>query len=109
MNKYIGSLLGIIATTSLAAQQGAKPVKSPDQDLPPHITRLTYSGERADGSHDGKKILFLEKTFGEVFEIDLQTKIVRSVTQRYFHEGHAPALYLANWRHSSLRRARVQR
>ena len=31
------------------------PAKSPDQELPPHITRLTFFGERADFSHDGKR------------------------------------------------------
>ena len=33
--------------------------KNPADELPPHITRLTWFGERADWSHDGKKILFL--------------------------------------------------
>src|SRR4051812_7925860 len=36
------------------AQKGG----SPDDDLPPHITRLTDFGERADFSHDGRKLLF---------------------------------------------------
>src|SRR5262245_41740928 len=37
--------------------------KSPDQDLPPHISRLTWFGERADFSHDGRRLLFLSKTY----------------------------------------------
>ncbi len=96
MKKCLGSFLVLITTTSLAARQGPQPGKTPDQDLPPHITRLSYFGERADWSHDGKKILFLEKTFGDVFEIDLQAKIIRPVTHHYFHEGYTRALYLAN-------------
>jgi hypothetical protein len=39
--------------------------ESPADHLPPHIVRLTAFGERADWSHDGKKILFLTKTFGD--------------------------------------------
>ena len=44
---------------------------SPADDLPPHITRLTWFGERADWSHDGNRILFLSKTFGDAMEVDL--------------------------------------
>ena len=33
--------------------------ESPAEHLPPHITQVTWFGERADWSHDGKKILFL--------------------------------------------------
>ncbi|MBX6315330.1 MAG: hypothetical protein IRY99_20820 [Isosphaeraceae bacterium] len=70
--------------------------KSPDQDLPPHITRLTLFGERADWSHDGRKILFVEKTFGDVYEVDLATKTPRLLTGHYPHLGYTRALYLAN-------------
>jgi hypothetical protein len=69
---------------------------SPDDNLPPYITRLTLFGERADFAHDGKKILFLEKTFGDVFEIDLATRMPRLLTGHYKHFGYTRALYLAN-------------
>jgi hypothetical protein len=65
----IAALLSLI-TSPLAAQQIGK---SPDQELPPHITRLTFFGERADWSHDGKRLIFLSKTYGDIFEIDLAT------------------------------------
>src|SRR5262245_4824926 len=70
--------------------------KSPDQQLPPHITRLTLFGERADWSLDGKRILFLSKTYGDAFEIDLETKALRLLTGHYPHLGYTRALYLAN-------------
>ncbi len=70
--------------------------KSPEQELPAHISRLTLFGERADFSHDGKKILFLEKTFGDVYEVDLMTKMPRLLTGHYPHHGYTRALYLAN-------------
>ena len=70
--------------------------KSPEQELPAHITRLTLFGERADFSHDGKKVLFLEKTFGDVYEVDLKTKMPRLLTGHYPHHGYTRALYLAN-------------
>jgi hypothetical protein len=70
--------------------------KSPEQELPAHISRLTLFGERPDFSHDGKKILFLEKTFGDVYEVDLKSKMPRLLTGHYPHHGYTRALYLAN-------------
>ncbi len=69
---------------------------SPDQNLPTHIRRLTTFGERADFSHDGKKVLFLSKTFGDVLEADVTTGQVRLLTAHYPHAGYTRALYLAN-------------
>lgn len=70
--------------------------KSPLDELPPYIKQVTQFGERADWSHDGKRILFLEKTFGDVFEVELATGIIRPMTHHYFHEGYTRALYLSN-------------
>jgi hypothetical protein len=63
-------VIGLVA--SIPAQgSGAEPppkaATSPDQDLPPHITRLTRFGVRADFSHDGQRVLFVKKTFGDVY------------------------------------------
>jgi Tol biopolymer transport system component len=84
------------ALATLAASAAEETPKSPDQDLPPHITRLTLFGERADWSHDGRKILFVEKTFGDAFEVDLATGRPRLLTGHYPHLGYTRALYLAN-------------
>src|SRR5438045_4577364 len=69
---------------------------SPVEHLPPYITQLTAFGERADWSHDGRKILFLSKTFGDAMEIDLETKSIHNLTAHYPHHGYTRALYLAN-------------
>src|SRR5436190_6058763 len=82
-----------LVASPIAAQQSEK---SPDQELPPHVTRLTLFGERADWSHDGRRLLFLSKTFGDVFEIDLKGKALRLLTGHYPHHGYTRALYLAN-------------
>lgn len=84
------------AWCALAGAQTATRPASPLDDLPPHITRLTWFGERADFSHDGKRVLFLSKTFGDVFEIELATRTIRPITLHYFHEGYTRALYLPN-------------
>jgi Tol biopolymer transport system component len=70
--------------------------QTPADALPPHIQQLTWFGERADWSHDGKRILFLSKTFGDAMEIDLATKTIRNLTAHYPHHGYTRALYLAN-------------
>ncbi|HEX2972104.1 MAG TPA: hypothetical protein VHP11_07210 [Tepidisphaeraceae bacterium] len=90
-------LAAVLLLSSLVlAQDPAKSNKSPAEGLPPWIQRLTHFGERADFSHDGKRVLFLEKTFGDVFEIDLATRIIRPITHHYPHAGYVRALYLAN-------------
>lgn len=82
------------AATLLAAP--APSDKNPADELPPHITRLTHFGERADFSHDGKRVLFLSKTFGDAMEVDLETKAIRNLTAHYPHHGYTRALYLSN-------------
>ena len=87
--------LGLILAAAAAAAD-EPPAASPDRDLPPHITRLTLFGERADFSHDGRHVLFLEKTFGDVYEVDLETRRPRLLTGHYPHHGYTRALYLAD-------------
>src|SRR5688572_17279415 len=84
----------MLAGGVLAAEPKAG--ESPADHLPPHITRVTFFGERADWSHDGKRILFLSKTFGDAMELDLATRRIRNLTAHYPHHGYTRALYLAN-------------
>ena len=96
MNKTTCLLLLLAVANVSHGAEHPKPGESPADHLPPHITRLTHFGERADWSHDGQRILFVEKTFGDVYEIDLRTKIIRLLTAHYSHLGYTRALYLAN-------------
>ncbi len=86
----------LLMTVGSFAQAESKEGKSPLDELPPWIKRITHFGQRADWSHDGKRILFLEKTFGDVYEVEIATGIIRPMTHRYHHEGYVRALYLAN-------------
>jgi hypothetical protein len=67
-----------------------------DQPLPSFITPVTTFGQRPDWSHDGKKILFLEKTSGDVYEVEVATRELTPLTHDFVHEGFTRALYLAN-------------
>lgn len=71
-------------------------VTNPADHLPAAIRRVTYFGERADWSADGQRILFLEKTFGDVYEVELATGIIRLLTAHFPHHGFTRALYLSN-------------
>jgi hypothetical protein len=98
MNTHV-PILTILAGLGIAAALGAaeiRPGDDPTEHLPPHITRVTWFGERADWSHDGKKILFLSKTFGDAMELDLAARTIRNLTSHYPHHGYTRALYLAN-------------
>src|SRR2546428_10917480 len=92
------SLLVLAAIPLVAADKDQLPIQgeNPADHLPSWITRLTFFGERADWSHDGKKILFLEKTYGDAYEADVATRIIRPVTHHFYHAGFTRALYLAN-------------
>jgi len=89
----IGLALGLVAGLPAATPA---PGESPADHLPPHIRQVTWFGERADWSHDGKRILFLSKTFGDAMELDLATKAIRNRTAHYPHYGYTRALYLSN-------------
>lgn len=82
----------------ISDQSSAAPAlgESPTDHLPPHIQQITAFGERADWSHDAKKILFLTKTFGDAMEIDLANRTIRNLTAGYPHHGYTRALYLSN-------------
>lgn len=68
----------------------------PADHLPPHIVQLTTWGERPDWRHDGKRLLFLSKVFGDVYEYDLASGRITPCTDHFTHYGFTRALYLAN-------------
>jgi dipeptidyl aminopeptidase/acylaminoacyl peptidase len=91
------SLFVLIVATVPAGRPRAQGGKqgSPEENLPRNISRLTLFGERAAWSPDGKRIAFMEKSFGDVFEVDLATKAIRLLTH-YAHPGFLRVHYLPN-------------
>lgn len=67
-----------------------------DIQYPSYIKQLNYFGERPDWSPDGKKILFVSRSFGDVYEIDVKTGKIFPLTHHYYHGGYLRALYLSN-------------
>jgi len=95
MKKRI-SLLFIIFAWGVLLSQTKTEMEWTDNQYPSYIERLNYFGERPDWSKDGKKILFLSRSFGDVYEIDVETKKILPLTHRYYHGGYLRALYLSN-------------
>ncbi len=87
--------LVILWMAQLSAAQSKKP-GNPEKELPPNISQLTGFGERAAWSPDGKRIAFMSKSFGDAFEIDLQTKMIRLLTGHFQHKGFLRVQYLPN-------------
>lgn len=85
---FLGFTVAASAQTALSG--------SPAEHLPPNIRHVTHFGERADWSHDGTKILFLSKMFGDAMELDLATGVITNLTDYYPHYGYTRALYLSN-------------
>jgi Tol biopolymer transport system component len=97
----------LVALLSLLAGCSQTPAPSPNSDAddigpwtdtnyPSYIKRITHFGQRADWSPDGKRILFMEKTYGDVYEVDLESGTIRGLTLHYYHHGYTRALYLSN-------------
>lgn len=46
-------------------------------NLPESITMIIGFGDRLDWSHDGKKVIFVGKQLGDVYEYDVEAKFIK--------------------------------
>lgn len=94
MHRPVAHGLAVLLSGVLLAAQGTKP-GSPEDSLPRNIVRLTHFGERASWSPDGKRIAFLEKSFGDAYEVDVASRTIRLLTH-YAHPGFLRVQFLPN-------------
>ena len=87
--------LGVFFIAAILHGQGVQNEWT-DTTFPSYVKRMNYFGERPDWSPDGKKFLFVARSFGEVYEMDVASRIVRPLTHHYYHGGYLRALYLSN-------------
>jgi Tol biopolymer transport system component len=94
MHRPVAHGLAVVLSGVLLAAQGTKS-GSPEDNLPRNIVRLTHFGERASWSPDGKRIAFMEKSFGDAYEVDATTRTIRLLTH-YAHPGFLRVQFLPN-------------
>lgn len=88
------ALLTLALAVTMWLPQGTKS-GSPEENLPPNIKQLTHFGERASWSPDGKRIAFMEKSFGDAYEVNVSTGVIRLLTH-YAHPGFLRVQFLPN-------------
>lgn len=88
----IAILFGPALVFSKIPQKNGNPAHS----LPLHITHISSFGERPDWRPDGKRFVFLSKTFGDVYEYDLATGRITPCSDHFKHYGFVRVLYLSN-------------
>ena len=75
--RFVAVLLTLAGTTIAQAQR--KP-GDPLEHLPKNFEVLTHFGERADISPDNRRVAFMDKSFGDAFAIDLDSRVIRCLT-----------------------------
>lgn len=91
---YVITIFLLVSSQSFA--QLGRNIEWTDNQFPLYIKRLSYFGERPDWSHDGKKVLFVGRSFGDVYEMEIATGAIKPITHHYYHSGYLRALYLNN-------------
>jgi hypothetical protein len=89
---------------------------NPLEHLPKNVEMLTYFGERADISPDNKRVAFMNKSFGDAFVVDLDTRIIRCLTcnvpgtafLRVMHLNTGDYLLIGPERFKDIRTSRTQ-
>ena len=82
MNKLFLSfaVAAVLSATGASADVPQARTGNPAENLPKGTTQLTWFGERPQFSPDGKRVAFMEKSFGDAFEIELATRRIRLLT-----------------------------
>lgn len=71
----------------------------PNDKLPPEISPLTSFGQRSEWSLDGRTVYFVDKAGGEVWKVDVDTKVCTQLTDascRPAGHGYYRVLCLSN-------------
>ncbi|MGE3692988.1 MAG: hypothetical protein AB7F98_16560 [Novosphingobium sp.] len=93
--KYFALALSLGLAWASPSSASEPETNSPEANLPDNIEQLTWFGERPSWSPDGKRIAFMAKTFGDAFEIDLETRRLTLLTH-YPHPGYLRVQFLPN-------------
>jgi hypothetical protein len=92
--RRVAAVTLVLAVLAVVAEAQGKKAGNPEKELPPNISQITGFGERAAWSPDDARVAFMGKSFGDAFEIDLQTKLTRMLTGHFPHAGFLRVQYL---------------
>ena len=76
--------------------QGRPASGNPADHLPRNVMQITAFGERAEFSHDSRRVLFLSKQYGDVMEYTIRSGQIRCLTQHFKHHGFNRVHLLSN-------------
>lgn len=82
-----------LGLTGVAADNASCPTGV--DPLPSNTHRISHFGERPAFSPDGSKVAFMAKSYGDAFELDLETNVLTLLTH-YTHSGYLRVQYLPN-------------
>src|SRR5690349_12349618 len=87
-----------LLAASLSAQSTSppSPLTDPAQDLPWNIRQVSSDGARAAFSPGGGRLAYMDKEFGNAWEINLKTGAKRELTRGFKHAGFLRVQYLPN-------------
>ena len=108
MRSVILTLVAILSTSAVAASgdvpMPGEPLEGtfefgskagdPLDNLPPGTRLISHFGERAVFSPDSKKIAFVGKSYGDIFEYDIASGTVRNLTNHIPHGGFLRVHYM---------------
>src|SRR3954454_2850226 len=86
----------LAATFSANPTSPPSPLTDPAADLPWNIRQLTTNGARAAFSPGGGRLAYMDKEFGNAWEINLKTGAKRELTGGFKHAGFLRVQYLQN-------------
>src|SRR5690606_36982310 len=73
--------LGIVLGLGAASPPADRPLAAKDAEI------LSEFGERPAFSPDGTRVAFIDKSYGDAYEIELATRRIRSLTSNFPHQG----------------------
>jgi hypothetical protein len=95
-SRPIAWCFGLVAANATVVSGQQRKPGAPEDHLPANITQIVAFGERPAWSPDGKRIAFIGKSFGDAYEIDLRTHLMRMLTGHFAHAGFLRVQFLPN-------------
>ncbi len=88
--------MGYASSQASLASAGTPSEGNPADHLPRNVMQITTFGERPEFSHNGQRVFFLSKQYGDVMEYTIRSGKIRCLTQHFKHHGFNRVMVLSN-------------